>query len=225
MWERRWRLWGCSPSSASPGRAWSAQTTSSVPTWWWRQPRWGLFKYFHRYLLKLLKYFPAGQSERRQSAHGPWWAECLRLAGSSLRSTSNRWGETDLTWPDLTCLGNMRFRHPRPMDHWEGVKDTVRNPNSCVQIKDTMWPGFEGSEAWNANTPLSEDCLYLNVVVPQPHPQNAAVLLWIYGGGYWGGTTTLGEDTANPQLKGNKWKTCSRLVWLEDHCLWGKHNR
>merc|ERR1712117_1004235 len=30
-----------------------------------------------------------------------------------------------------------------------------------------------------------------NVVVPQPHPQNAAVLLWIYGGGYWGGTTTL----------------------------------
>jgi len=88
-------------------------------------------------------------------------------------------------------IGNMRFRHPRPMDHWEGVKDTVRNPNSCVQIKDTMWPGFEGSEAWNANTPLSEDCLYLNVVVPQPHPQNAAVLLWIYGGGYWGGTTTL----------------------------------
>jgi len=88
-------------------------------------------------------------------------------------------------------IGNMRFRHPRPMDQWEGIKDTVKNPNSCVQIKDTMWPGFEGSEAWNANTPLSEDCLYLNVVVPQPHPQNAAVLLWIYGGGYWGGTTTL----------------------------------
>ena len=110
-----------------------------------------------------------------------------------------------------------------------------------------MWEGFEGSEAWNANTKLSEDCLYLNVVVPKPHPKDAAVrensaiiiiiriialfikhqqwkvksvtikhhspfvshsgwkaslskrlspkapqvLLWIYGGGFWGGTTTL----------------------------------
>ena len=54
-----------------------------------------------------------------------------------------------------------------------------------------MWPGFEGSEQWNANTPLSEDCLYLNVVVPKPHPKNAAVLLWIYGTGFWQGTTTL----------------------------------
>ena len=44
-----------------------------------------------------------------------------------------------------------------------------------VQIKDTMWEGFEGSEAWNANTELSEDCLYLNVVVPKPHPKDAAV--------------------------------------------------
>ena len=38
-----------------------------------------------------------------------------------------------------------------------------------------MWEGFEGSEAWNANTELSEDCLYLNVVVPKPHPKDAAV--------------------------------------------------
>jgi len=29
------------------------------------------------------------------------------------------------------------------------------------------------------------------VVVPNPHPENAAVLLWIYGHGFWGGTTTL----------------------------------
>ena len=102
----------------------------------------------------------------------------------------------------------LRFRHPRPIDQWEGVKQTTRLPNTCIQIKvvsksidvkktniqlfkDTMWPGFDGSEQWNANTPLSEDCLYLNVMVPNPHPKNASVLLWIYGGGYWGGTTTL----------------------------------
>ena len=44
---------------------------------------------------------------------------------------------------------------------------------------------------WNANTPISEDCLYLNVAVPKPHPQNSAVLVWIYGGGFYSGTSTL----------------------------------
>lgn len=67
----------------------------------------------------------------------------------------------------------------------------VKRQIQLFHSKDTMWPGFEGSEQWNANTPLSEDCLYLNVMVPNPHPKNASVLLWIYGGGYWGGTTTL----------------------------------
>ena len=48
-----------------------------------------------------------------------------------------------------------------------------------------------GAEQWNANTPLSEDCLYLNVVVPEPYPENAAVMVWIYGGGFWGGSSSL----------------------------------
>jgi len=88
-------------------------------------------------------------------------------------------------------IDNLRFRHPRPNEAWDGIKQTKTMPNTCIQIKDTMWPGFSGSEQWNPNTKLSEDCLYLNVVVPKPHPKNAAVLLWIYGGGFWGGTTTL----------------------------------
>ena len=48
-----------------------------------------------------------------------------------------------------------------------------------------MFPGFYGSEMWNANTPMKEDCLYLNVAVPRPHPKNSAVLVWIYGGGFY----------------------------------------
>ena len=31
-------------------------------------------------------------------------------------------------------VGNLRFRHPRPIDPWEGVKQTTRLPNSCVQV-------------------------------------------------------------------------------------------
>jgi len=87
--------------------------------------------------------------------------------------------------------GNLRYRHPRSIDPWDGVKNTQDHPNSCVQMKDVMWPGFSGAEDWNTNTKQSEDCLYLNVVIPRPHPKNAAVIIWIYGGGFWSGTTTL----------------------------------
>ena len=88
-------------------------------------------------------------------------------------------------------IGDLRFRHPRPAIAWEGIKETTKMPNTCVQIKDTMFPGFSGSEMWNYNTPISEDCLYLNVVVPAIKPQKAAVLVWIFGGGFYSGTSTL----------------------------------
>ena len=29
------------------------------------------------------------------------------------------------------------------------------------------------------------------MVVPQPYPENAAVMVWIYGGGFWGGSAAL----------------------------------
>ncbi len=38
---------------------------------------------------------------------------------------------------------------------------------------------------------MNEDCLYINVVVPKPYPKDAAVMVWIYGGGFWSGTSTL----------------------------------
>ncbi|CAG5124093.1 unnamed protein product, partial [Candidula unifasciata] len=35
-----------------------------------------------------------------------------------------------------------------------------------------------------------EDCLYLNTWIPETAGVKA-VLVWIYGGGFWGGTSTL----------------------------------
>jgi acetylcholinesterase len=46
---------------------------------------------------------------------------------------------------------------------------------------------------WNANVPMSEDCLYLNVYTPgilNPK-RKLAVLVWVYGGGFWSGCATL----------------------------------
>lgn len=86
----------------------------------------------------------------------------------------------------MISAGNLRFRHPRPVDSWQGVLNATTLPNSCVQIIDTVFGDFPGATMWNPNTPLSEDCLYVNVVVPRPRPTNAAVMVWIFGGEFQG---------------------------------------
>ncbi|XP_018536669.1 acetylcholinesterase [Lates calcarifer] len=94
-------------------------------------------------------------------------------------------------------VGELRFRAPEPAEAWEGVKNATKFGNSCYQIPDTFYSGFKGAEMWNPNTPLSEDCLYLNVWSPRANKSQsqpsalAPVLVWIYGGGFTGGTASL----------------------------------
>lgn len=91
----------------------------------------------------------------------------------------------------------LRFRPPQPADKWDKTLEATSFPNSCYQVPDPMFPGFQGAEMWNPNTPVSEDCLYLNVWSPHvnrslPHPQALApVMVWIYGGGFTSGTSSL----------------------------------
>ncbi|XP_066999998.1 acetylcholinesterase [Anabrus simplex] len=96
-------------------------------------------------------------------------------------------------------VGPLRFRRPVPVDPWHGVLDATALPNSCFQERYEYFPGFEGEEMWNPNTNISEDCLYLNLWVPQRlrlrhggrERPKVPVLVWIYGGGYMSGTSTL----------------------------------
>lgn len=89
-------------------------------------------------------------------------------------------------------VGRFRFRHPKPIDPWPGVFNASQVPASCVQIVDnTFGVGFRGTDMWNPNTPMSEDCLKLNIWVPRPRPTNSPVLVWVYGGGFYSGTATL----------------------------------
>jgi len=72
-----------------------------------------------------------------------------------------------------------------------------------VQVPDLFFgEEFPGSTMWNPNTELSEDCLMLNVWVPDGRrdtPRRARrkdedkkpVMVWIFGGGFYSGTTTL----------------------------------
>ncbi|XP_005003514.1 cholinesterase isoform X2 [Cavia porcellus] len=88
-------------------------------------------------------------------------------------------------------VGRLRFKKPQPLDKWSEIWNATKYANSCHQNIDESFPGFHGSEMWNPNTDLSEDCLYLNVWIPAPKPKNATVMIWIYGGGFQTGTSSL----------------------------------
>ncbi|XP_056139820.1 acetylcholinesterase-like [Lampris incognitus] len=94
-------------------------------------------------------------------------------------------------------LGKQRFLPPEPAGSWNGVRRATKFPNSCYQLLDTFFPGFRGAEMWNPNTPLSEDCLYLNVWTPRFNHTHfhrlpsVPVFVWIYGGGFVTGTSSL----------------------------------
>ncbi|XP_053115466.1 acetylcholinesterase [Hemicordylus capensis] len=88
-------------------------------------------------------------------------------------------------------VGQMRFLRPEPKRSWSDTLDASSYQHACYQIVDKSYPGFHGTEMWNPNKNMSEDCLYLNIWVPSPRPKNATVLVWIYGGGFYSGSASL----------------------------------
>ncbi|KAL8212969.1 UNVERIFIED_CONTAM: hypothetical protein K2H54_059873 [Gekko kuhli] len=86
-------------------------------------------------------------------------------------------------------VGKLRFQKPLPHKPWSHILEATNFGNSCPQV---VFSGTPDATIFNANTPHSEDCLFLNVWVPHPRPSTpAAVLVWIYGGGFFVGTASL----------------------------------
>jgi len=82
-------------------------------------------------------------------------------------------------------VGDLRFRHPLPPKPWTGVLDATRGGANCIQEKSRFSTGNN-----------SEDCLYLNVFVPQAPSGKLPVMVWIHGGSFaTGGTGRKSEDT------------------------------
>src|SRR5580693_9170048 len=76
-------------------------------------------------------------------------------------------------------IGNLRWRAPQPVAHWDGVRKGDEFGPICMQAA-----GRGG-----ASTKMSEDCLYLNVWTAANAPtERRSVLLWIQTGGYTSGS-------------------------------------
>lgn len=72
-------------------------------------------------------------------------------------------------------VGSLRWRPPQPVVPWQGVMETTAFSPACRQ-----------TVTWISN-PQSEDCLYLNIWAPEK-AEKLPVIVWIHGGGYFGGT-------------------------------------
>ncbi|HXA76937.1 MAG TPA: carboxylesterase/lipase family protein [Candidatus Acidoferrales bacterium] len=95
-------------------------------------------------------------------------------------------------------LGDLRWRAPKPAAPWKDVLQADKFAPACMQVPVVM-PAL-GLDALTVN----EDCLYLNVWTPAKMPKDKlAVMVWIYGGGFTIGGTSLAQyDGRNLAKKG-----------------------
>ncbi|MEV0321716.1 carboxylesterase/lipase family protein [Streptomyces sp. NPDC050658] len=110
-------------------------------------------------------------------------APLVRTEAGWLRGESTAEGRQFLGVPYARQpVGDLRWKEPRPVEPWRGVRAATGFGNRCVQ--NASWdPGYE-------NPSHTEDCLDLNVYAPEGR-ERRPVLVWLHGGGLTGGA---GED-------------------------------
>jgi para-nitrobenzyl esterase len=100
-------------------------------------------------------------------------------------------------------VGPLRFRPPRPVDPWTGVRDALAFGRLAMQhVAPREEDAPPVTSYWDETPGMGEDCLVLNVWTPGPDAGRRPVMVWIHGGGYsgcagygsWTDGTTLARE-------------------------------
>jgi para-nitrobenzyl esterase len=94
-------------------------------------------------------------------------------------------------------IGELRWQPPQPPLPWQGVREAVQPGSTCTQRTSGLTPFFSpmaqayGSKFDQPPIKSSEDCLYLDVWLPEwPVKHALPVMVWLHGG-----SNTVGSGT------------------------------
>jgi para-nitrobenzyl esterase len=80
-----------------------------------------------------------------------------------------------------STAGDKRWTPPVPPAPWSSPRDATQYQHGCPQVV-----RFDTTEASD-----NEDCLHLNIAIPESAPAGTPVLVWIHGGAWVGGSNDI----------------------------------
>ncbi len=88
-------------------------------------------------------------------------------------------------------LGDLRWRDPQPVKPWHGMREATQFSASCMQEAPPAASPPPYTAEFVTPSDISEDCLYLNVWAPKPARRPRPVLVFVHGGAFQAGSTSV----------------------------------
>jgi len=124
-------------------------------------------------------------------ASGTRHTEVVQIEGGSIRGFLETLSNNQVVrkYLGVPYAKAERFEHPTAPDSWTGVKDVTSFGKVCFQFLFPEPFGYQFAD-------MSEDCLNLNIYVPNTRTSGSRpVMVWIHGGGFASNSNRIADGS------------------------------